>query len=149
MRLKRSRLNNLGHMRMVPLKNNEGSSYPSYDQEVGFVGEVWPASGKLQAEMYGQRLPYIRNVRVNGKYQKVVGEDGIISYRIAGYSREVNSNGDHITTSNGAYVICDVTPVDVREGDGLCLDVPGGSGPDYRIIAIRPDRFLRLEAEKI
>ena len=38
---------------------------------------------------------------------------------------------------------------DAQEGDGICLYVRGSCGPDYKIIAIRPYRFLILELEKL
>ena len=41
------------------------------------------------------------------------------------------------------------TGLDVMEGDGLCLHVPGDAPPDYRVISIRPYTPLRLEAEAL
>ena len=79
--------------------------------------------GKVQAEMYGQRLPYIRNCRIDGKYHEEVAEDGRIGYCM----------GDMV----------------IHENDGICLNVCGSADPDYRIIAIRPYRFLTLELEQI
>lgn len=73
--------------------------------------------------MYGQRLSYIRNCRINGDYRIETDDKSKISYTFDSFS--------------------------VREGDGICIDVPGESDPDYKIIAIRPDRHLYMELEKI
>ena len=41
----------------------EGGKYTDYSQEpIECLLEVWPAGGKLQAEMYGERLAYMLNV---------------------------------------------------------------------------------------
>ena len=37
---------------------------------------IWPASGKVQAEMYGERLAYIKNMEYEGKETMQEG-DGI------------------------------------------------------------------------
>jgi len=73
--------------------------------------------------MYGQRLSYIRNCRLDGDYKTQTDEKGRVSYLL------------------GTQLI--------REGDGICLYVPGESGPDYKIIAIRPYRHLYMELEKL
>ena len=88
------------------------------------MAEVWPAGGQMQAQMYGQRLPYLKNCRIDGKYGIVGDPDG------------------HV-----AYVLDDGTKL--TEGDGFCLYVAGCHEPDYRIIAIQPYRFLTLTLEKL
>lgn len=124
MRLKRSRLNQYYHRAAAKKKDKEGSSYTEYEPAKAFCGEVWPASGKVQAEMYGERLSYIRNVRIDGKY--VITTD---------------------RTGKEHYVFTD--SLDITENDGMCLYASEGAEPDYRIISIRPYRFLKLEAEKL
>jgi hypothetical protein len=104
-------------------KDNEGNSYTEYGESKPITAEVWPAGGKLQAEMYGQRLSYIRNCHVDGEYKIQTDVKGKVSYLF------------------GTQVI--------REGDGICLDVPGESDPDYKIIAIRPYNNLYMELEKL
>ena len=47
-------------------KDREGSTYEEYSAASSFSGESWPASGKVQAQQYGQRLGYIRNVKIDG-----------------------------------------------------------------------------------
>lgn len=125
MRMRRSRIRTY-HLKKAEVKRDrEGSTYTEYGSAIQFRGEVWPAGGRLQAEMYGDRLSYIRNVRIQGDY-----------------SIEQDANG--VTH----YVFEDEN-LDLREHDGLCLYVPEGSDPDYRIISIKPYMPLRLEAEKL
>nr|DAL01916.1 MAG TPA: head closure knob [Caudoviricetes sp.] len=123
MRLKRNRLKTYNHRQAIPKKDNEGNSYIEYGLPSSFEAEVWPASGKLQAEMYGQRVNNIKNVRISGNYDLMV-----------------SNHGDEL------YLFADMA---VCEGDGICLNVPEDHEPDYRIIAIRPYRYLTLEVERI
>ena len=123
MRLKRSRLKQYHHRPAESRKDNEGNSYIEYATGQPVTAEIWPAGGKLQAELYGQRLSYIRNCRLDGGYKTQTDEKGKVSYLF------------------GTQVI--------REGDGICLDVTGESDPDYKIIAIRPYRYLYMELEKL
>lgn len=123
MRLKRNRLKQY-HLRPAEAKkDNEGNSYIEYGPKQPITAEIWPAGGKLQAEMYGQKLSYIRNCRVDGEYKVQTDTKGRVSYAL----------GDLV----------------IREGDGICVYVPGEIGPDYKIIAIRPYRHLYMELETI
>lgn len=124
MRLKRSRLKKVYHRTAIPKKNREGCSYVEYGTASPFAAEEWPGGGKLQAEMYGIRLPNIRNLRIDGKYTEEKKPDGRLCYSF--------ENGMAITA-----------------GDGICLFVSPTSDPDYRIVAVYPYRFLTLEVEKI
>ena len=83
----------------------------------------WPGGGKLQAERYGQRLPNIRNLRIDSRYREI-SDSGKVCYQIEG----------------GPLISAD---------DGICFNVPGNQEPDYRIVAIYPYRFLTLEVEKL
>lgn len=123
MRLKRNRLKTYSHRKAIPAKDNEGNSCAEYGLPSSFKAEVWPAGGRLQAEMYGQRVNNIKNVRINGNYDLMV-----------------SNHGDEL------YLFADM---EIREGDGICLYVPEDHEPDYRIIAIRPYRYLTLEVERI
>ena len=123
MRLRRCRLGTYHHRAAIPKKDSEGSTYTEYGPAVSFQAEEWPAGGKVQAEMYGQRLPNIRNLRINGTYQEVPGT-GKVSYAM--------TDGPVITAN-----------------DGICLYVDGAANPDYKVVAIYPYRFLTLEVEKI
>lgn len=124
--MKRNRLKIFHHRKKTVQRDNEGNTYPSYSPAVSFEGEAWPASGKIQAEIYGQRLPYIYNLRINGRYEM---------------NRDEQDKQIHYSFSD--------TDLDFVEGDGICLFVEPEQEPDYRIISIRPHRFLRLEVERI
>lgn len=123
MRIKQNRLRTYSHRTAVPKKDEEGNSYIEYGLPSSFDAEVWPAGGKIQAEMYGQRLPYIRNCRIDGTYHETATEDGRTGYCLGGMV--------------------------IREGDGIYLNACRNADPDYRVISIRPHRFLTLEVEKI
>ena len=123
MRLRRSRLGTYHHLAAMPKKDNEGSSYMEYGPAASFLAEEWPAGGKVQAEMYGNRLPNIRNLRIQGTYKEVPGT-GKVSYAV--------KDGPVITAN-----------------DGICLCVDDAAAPDYKVIAIYPYRFLVLEVEKL
>lgn len=124
MRQKRSRLREYYHRGAIPKKNNEGSSYIEYGDPVVFTAEEWAAGGKLQAEMYGLRLPNIRNLRVTGDYCEVFSSGGFQGYQI----------------ENGPFF---------QAGDGVCLYVGPGGEPDYKIVAVYPYRLLTLEVEHV
>lgn len=123
MRLKRNRLKPYYHKQAIPRKDNEGNSYLEYGPATSFDAEMWTAGGKIQMELYGQRLPNIRNLRILGDYTEA-SEGKRIAYKI--------TNGPTITVN-----------------DGICLNVSGIADPDYRVVAIYPYRFLTLEVEKL
>lgn len=123
MRLKRNRLKLYNHRSAIPKKDKEGNSYIEYGPPSSFSAEVWPARGKIQSEMYGQRVSNMYNCRIDGDYEIETDEKGRIGYRIE-------------------YMV-------IREGDGICIYVPEDQEPDYRIVAIRPYRYLTLEVERI
>lgn len=110
--------------KMTVKKDKEGSTSEEYGTASSVTGESWPASGKVQAEQYGQRLNYIRNIRIQGSYKIQTDEKGRLH-----------------------YILEDGT--DIEERDGICLYVAADQLPDYRIISIKPYRFLTMEVEKI
>ena len=123
MRLRQSRLETYYHRKRMVKKDKEGSTYEEYSAASSFSGESWPASGKVQAQQYGQRLGYIRNVKIDG-----------------GYAIKLDKNGRlHYILDNG---------IDLMELDGICLFVGENTEPDYRIVAIKSYRFLTLEVER-
>lgn len=124
MRMKRSRVKTYHHKKAIAKKDGEGNAYIEYGPATEIMAEMWPASGKAQAEMYGNRLSYIRNVRIDGKYSIVPDEKGILHYVLG-------------------------NKTDIVEGDGVCLYVSADKLPDYKILSIKPLRYLRLEVEKI
>lgn len=124
MRMRRNRMKEHYLRKSNVKKDRESGTYVEYGAAVAFNGEVWPASGKVQAEMYGERLSYIRNLKINGKYTVALDE----------------KNQVHYIFESG---------MDVVESDGLCLYVSKDSEPDYKVISIKPYNPLRLEAEKL
>lgn len=124
MRIKRSRLEEYYWRKRIPKKDKEGSSYEEWGAAVSFMGESWPASGKVQAQQYGERLSYIRNMKIEGKYTIETDEKGSVSYNFG----------------NGMKLM---------ESDGICLHVGGKQNPDYKIISIKPYKPLKLEVERI
>lgn len=124
MRLKRNRLRTYYHKPAAPKKDGEGGSYTEYGSPAPFEAEHWTAGGKLQAEMYGVRLPNIRSLRMQGKYMELREEDGRLMYALDG---------------GPAFAV----------GDGVCLYNSSDQEPDYKVVAIYPYRFLTLEVERI
>ena len=62
------------------IEDNEGGKYPGYSSEATEIkANIWPASGKLQAEIYGLRLNYILNMLCDGDIEINEG-DGICVY---------------------------------------------------------------------
>lgn len=60
--------------------DNEGGKYLGFaDTAIEIKANVSPASGKLQAEIYGERLNYILNMIYDGSLELVEG-DGICVY---------------------------------------------------------------------
>ena len=47
-------------------KDREGGSIVEYEEAVEIKATIWPAGGKVQAEMYGERLSYIKNMEYGG-----------------------------------------------------------------------------------
>lgn len=57
-------------------KNSEGGSTVSFEDAVEIKAIIWPAGGRVQAEMYGERLAYIKNMEYGGLETMTEG-DGI------------------------------------------------------------------------
>lgn len=61
------------------IEDNEGGKYQEYSESIEIQANIYPASGKLQAEIYGERLNYILNMLYDG--QESINEgDGICVY---------------------------------------------------------------------
>lgn len=123
MRLKQNRLAEYQHRKAIIARDSEGGSYIKYEPAVPISAEMWGAGGKLQAEMYGIRLPNIRNLRIQGKYREVPGRNGKVGYQLDGGP-------------------------EIAAGDGICICVAADQEPDYQVIAIYPYSHLTLEVEK-
>lgn len=109
------------HRAAILEKDAEGSTCLAYAPATAFQAEMWAAGGKLQAEMYGNRLPLIRSLRVDGNYQEIREKSGKVKYQI--------DSGAEITVN-----------------DGICIF---SDDPDYKVIAIYPYSHLILEVEKL
>lgn len=103
-------------------KDKEGVPEITYGPAAELKGEAWPASGKLQVAMYGERISYIRNCKIEGRYSVNTEEDHVV-YRFEDFS--------------------------LREGDGICLYAGKHDKPDYKIISIKPYNPLYMEVEKL
>lgn len=57
-------------------KNEEGGSVVSYEEAVEIRAIIWPAGGRIQAEIYGERLHYIKNMEYDG-IEEIKEGDGI------------------------------------------------------------------------
>ena len=54
------------HLRKrITQKNSEGGSKVAYEPAVEIEATIWPAGGKVQAEMYGERLQYMKNMELS------------------------------------------------------------------------------------
>lgn len=83
MRRRRTRLTTLRISSRMVTKDDEGVTVEAYSEPFNVVAEVWPAGGSVQAEVYGERLAYVRNCRIAEKY--TTEKDGtLVYYRTAG-----------------------------------------------------------------
>jgi len=62
--------------RKLTNKNSEGGTKVAYAEAVPIKATIWPAGGRVQAEMYGERLSYIKNMEYEGQEAMQEG-DGI------------------------------------------------------------------------
>ena len=120
MRMKQSRVRKISLKPRVVTKDSEGVPEISYGNAIEKYGEVWPATSRLQAETYGNRINGIMNVKLRGTYEIVM--DG----NVAGYKFKEGT---------------------IHEGDGVCIYSAGA--PDYKVISIKPYKPLRLEIERL
>ena len=123
MRMKRSRTRALYFKNKNVTKDKEGVPNISYGTPFKFIGEIWPASSKLQVEMYGDRVNSIMNCKIKDHYI-IEQEEGVTYYDFG----------------NGKII---------KESDGLCVNVKKEESPDYRIISIKPYKPRTLEVEKL
>lgn len=77
MRLKKNRLKSYNLRKFRVIKTDEGIKREGYsDETIEIKAEVWPASGSLQAELYGERLKYILNANVE-KSTEIAEKDSL------------------------------------------------------------------------
>ena len=60
----------------ITTEDNEGNVYADYSEAIEIKANIYPASGKLQAEIYGERLNYIFNMLYDSQ-EKLNEGDGI------------------------------------------------------------------------
>lgn len=61
------------------IEDDEGNMYADYSEPIEIKANIYQASGKLQAEIYGERLNYIQNMLYDGS-EKLKEGDGICVY---------------------------------------------------------------------
>lgn len=79
-------------------KNSEGGPVVKYAEAVEIQAIIWPAGGKVQAEMYGERLQYMKNMEYGGQETMqegdgicvFVGPDADPDYKIISIQPEYN-----------------------------------------------------------
>lgn len=120
MRLKRSRLKTILIANKITQKDNEGGTNVSYGVPQTFTGTLWPSGGELQVQKYGDRVDSVMNCKIEGSYT-------------------IEPEGKHVK-----YVFGDFS---LREDDGVY--VYGNDAPDYRIVSIKPYRYLFMELERL
>lgn len=105
------------------ITDDEGGKYDGYSEPKEFKACIYPASSKLQAEVYGERLKSILNALCDASYS-VEAKEKVVSY-----------------VTNTGVKFC--------EGAGVCVYVPQDAEPDYKIISIKPYSHLVMELEKL
>jgi hypothetical protein len=67
MRLRQRDLRTVYLKKRIPGTEDDGTSYEDYvDTSTSIQANIHPAGGKLMAEMYGQRLAYMKTMRYEG-----------------------------------------------------------------------------------
>lgn len=64
-------------------EDNEGGKYATYTESGTINAYIYPASGRVQAEMYGEKLNYILNMLYDEDIE--ITEDDVIVYNNADY----------------------------------------------------------------
>lgn len=65
------------------IEDDEGGKYPEYLDAIDIECYIYPASGRVQAEMYGERLNYILNMLYDGETE--ISEGDCIVYNNLDY----------------------------------------------------------------
>ncbi|MCM1564921.1 MAG: hypothetical protein NC238_02995 [Dehalobacter sp.] len=67
MRLRQRDLGTYYLKRRLPVQDPDGTSYETYEEIPNQIqASIQPAGGKLMAEMYGERLAYMKTMRYEG-----------------------------------------------------------------------------------
>lgn len=78
-------------------RDAEGGSVVSWGEPITIQATIWQASGRIQAEMYGERLAYMRNMEYEGT-ETIHETDGICVFVSANQKPDyqvVSVNADH------------------------------------------------------
>lgn len=121
MRLRATRVKEFHLCNVKTVKDKEGVTSTGYGEPIAFKAEEWPGGGAVQQQMYGDKLPNIRNMRMDGRY------------------------AEHTDTNGKTYF--SIGDLHVSAGDGICIERP--DRVDYKIRAIYPYTFLTLELEHV
>lgn len=66
--------------RKTLIEDSEGGKYSGYSNEsIKIEANIYPANGRLQGEVYGERLKYIQNMLYDGS-ETLNEDDGICVY---------------------------------------------------------------------
>ena len=76
MRMRRNLKKDYTLKRRLVERNSEGGTVESWGNPVTIRATIWQASGRLFAEMYGERLAYMRNMEYEGA-ETISENDGI------------------------------------------------------------------------
>lgn len=79
MRTRRSLLRQYYLRKRTVIKDEEGGSIEDYETAVPIEAVIWSAGGKVQAQMYGEKLAYIKNMECEGT-ETIKENDGICVY---------------------------------------------------------------------
>ena len=75
-RIRRTLLKPYNLRRRQPGKDKEGGSIVCYDAAIPIEAAIWTAGGKVQAEMYGEKVAYMKYMQYEGTETMQEG-DGI------------------------------------------------------------------------
>lgn len=103
----------------VSAQDEEFNTYEEWTTPTEFYANIYPATSKLQTELYGERINNIMNMLIDGCYN-------------------ITSDGNKLT-----YHFRDFS---ISEGDGICVY---GEDVDYKVISIKPYSHLQCEIERI
>lgn len=154
--MKVSRIQTLNLRRKTAvIKDAEGVPEIVWGGATQVKAEVWPASGYLQAQTYGDRINSIMNVKIQGSY-RIVTEGNHVVYQFDGFSL-CEGDGLRLYPEGAGYLSDEVLLQ--NENGKLITDHKGNvilaapsfeiAVPDYKIISIKPYKPLKLEVERI
>lgn len=76
MRMRRRLVKTYALRRRIKSKDAEGGSVITWSEPVTIRATTWQASGRVLAEMYGERLAYMRNMEYEGT-EEIKENDGL------------------------------------------------------------------------